>query len=650
MKLVIRLPIADREPLRGYVLRACEENGYPDQAHLLSLCRLATSYYLERCNLGTMALLVDRARSELENATYWKVERRSFRNFGAMEIASQAFNLSRPKVCVECLNQTGYVDRLWDLQYYVWCHKHQTMLIDTCPVCQRHLTWQRASLDHCQCGSLLRQSGKVISELDTSYLHLVSAQIAILGASENRREHDWRNLSLEMRPTSLAPYLSLLALFGNPAANDRWRAKAMEKPDVSTQLVHVIAAGEVMANWPRSLETWLDARRRSSYGGPTPSLTADFGRHLRHIRQICQMHPAIGSLMHAVRRALEHSPRQRFPLRSNSRFVGSRSTQRIIFASEAGRLLGIRASRIQQLIRKGDLTGDLALVGGRMVGAVPISSIAEFKEREARLLSIKQAGELLGVSSHQIERLRLHGIVDGRRSLRGEWRITQASLDELRRSLLDVAIGPALESPCITLDRIVRLRTGVLGEVICAARSRQVMISRVAETDGPGHGILSRFSVRLCDVARGMLKPTESDRWLSARAAARALRVSQRMIVQLRRQDLLRDACGSSGQSGAHRKVSISPAILEQFRQNFTLSRDIAAAAHTNTKRVLSTAAALGISPVVSSNNRTGISAVWSVCDAIQLTRSLQFHQQLSARRENCKICCRSMNQKASYD
>lgn len=632
MKLVIRPPITNREPLRGYVLRACEENGYPSQAYLLSLCGLETSYYLERCDVGQMALLIDRKPIELEKASYWRIDGRSFRRFGATEIAGHALSLSRPKVCVDCLNQTGCIDRLWDLQYYIWCHKHQAMLVDRCSVCQRHLIWQRASVDHCQCGAPLRQTDRVVTELESSYLQLISAQIAVLDASENQTEHDWPDLTREVRPTSLAPYLALLGMFGNPATTASWRTKAMEKPDVPAQLRHVMAAGEVLADWPCSLETWLDARRRSSYQGPTASLTAEFGRHLCHIRQVCQMYPAISSLIDAVRAALNRSPRQRFPLKSTSRFVDGKPTQRIVSASTAGRLLGITAARIQKLIKKGDLAGDLALVGGRTAGAVPISSIADFKDREARLLSFRQAGELLGISGHQVGRLGLHGIVDGRRNLRGGWRITHASLDKLKRSLTGVAIDSRLEPPCITLDRIVSLRTGVLGKVICAALSRRVVISHLADTDRPGRGTLSFFSVRLSDVARGMLEPAESDTWLSVKAAARALRVSQRMFVQLRRQKLLDGSCGNGSKTGKHSEVRISASLLEHFHQNFVLSRDIAAAAHTNTKRVVSMAAALGISPVIRSDNGAGISAVWRACDAAELTRNLQFHRKLSAK------------------
>jgi hypothetical protein len=319
LKLVIRPRMSDRESLRGYVLRVAECNGYPDQRYLLHLCGLRLSYQLKFCDLTRLSEVTDGQLIDLEKASYWVEPDHRFNRFGAAEVASSALSLSGAKVCLGCLSQTGCTDRLWDLQYYVWCHRHRMLLVDRCSDCRKRLVWFRASLARCQCGALLHQVDNSLSKTQCSHLQFICEQIAALEVAANPPDCDWPDLAQELRPNSLAPYLSLLDLFGNPAKHASWRTKAREKPEISNQLYRVIAAGEAMADWPRSLEAWLDARRASNTGRPAPSLTLEFGRHLYSVRKICRKFPAISSFRKAVRLALRESPRQRVPLKWTSK-------------------------------------------------------------------------------------------------------------------------------------------------------------------------------------------------------------------------------------------------------------------------------------------------------------------------------------------
>lgn len=69
---------------------------------------------------------------------------------------------SFPRVCPECIEEFGYCRQAWDLALCVACTRHQRLLIDTCPLCARALSWNRGMMNACVCSSLWTESAKVI--------------------------------------------------------------------------------------------------------------------------------------------------------------------------------------------------------------------------------------------------------------------------------------------------------------------------------------------------------------------------------------------------------------------------------------------------------------------------------------------------------
>src|SRR5690349_18277590 len=57
-----------------------------------------------------------------------------------------------PKVCVKCLNESGYCRRIWDCSLVTVCPIHECLLLDTCPKCKRRLKAIRNRLSVCVCG------------------------------------------------------------------------------------------------------------------------------------------------------------------------------------------------------------------------------------------------------------------------------------------------------------------------------------------------------------------------------------------------------------------------------------------------------------------------------------------------------------------
>lgn len=64
--------------------------------------------------------------------------------------------LSRPQVCVRCLDEQGCALAAWDISMITSCPRHQIKLIDRCPKCGRCISWRRPDLWTCHCGEDFR--------------------------------------------------------------------------------------------------------------------------------------------------------------------------------------------------------------------------------------------------------------------------------------------------------------------------------------------------------------------------------------------------------------------------------------------------------------------------------------------------------------
>lgn len=59
------------------------------------------------------------------------------------------------KVCPLCLQEAPYLRALWGLSFYLVCARHNVLLVDTCPGCNRTLKWDRKRPAYCGCGQHL---------------------------------------------------------------------------------------------------------------------------------------------------------------------------------------------------------------------------------------------------------------------------------------------------------------------------------------------------------------------------------------------------------------------------------------------------------------------------------------------------------------
>lgn len=163
MRLSIPLtaPLEAGESLHGYLLRLSGENLYSsisvvpnalglDVRGASGLVKLANySEVLEPC-LHTSA-------DKLKEKGYLtdRSSKGSILGFGEQKLDRELIDLSRSKLCPQCLKEEPYHKQVWDLVGYTHCPKHHCALIGVCPTCGRKLSWSRTTLCHCRCGEEL---------------------------------------------------------------------------------------------------------------------------------------------------------------------------------------------------------------------------------------------------------------------------------------------------------------------------------------------------------------------------------------------------------------------------------------------------------------------------------------------------------------
>jgi len=166
VKLLITPKPEKDEGFISYLLRLTEANGYETPSWILSLSGID---YMElqwkftfvfSCSEGfkQFTKLTGNALSDLIGLLY--LPSPSPRNRacdGNYNFYGALFNRSIirphcPKVCVKCLNESGYCRRVWDCSLVTICPIHECLLLDTCPKCKRRLKAIRNRLSVCVCG------------------------------------------------------------------------------------------------------------------------------------------------------------------------------------------------------------------------------------------------------------------------------------------------------------------------------------------------------------------------------------------------------------------------------------------------------------------------------------------------------------------
>jgi hypothetical protein len=157
------------ESLMGYLLRLAEANHYDSPKWILELAGLKLSSLAEgwrrlcqeRIDFTLLRQLTGLTQSEIEALKHKLSDGEEYgHNSGDTNgtVPAEAVRFGHPKICPACLRESNYCRKLWDLLVITVCPRHQGLLSDRCPHCERRMSWNRKQLSLCRCGYDLRQT------------------------------------------------------------------------------------------------------------------------------------------------------------------------------------------------------------------------------------------------------------------------------------------------------------------------------------------------------------------------------------------------------------------------------------------------------------------------------------------------------------
>lgn len=622
MRLPIRaVGVEQEESAKAILLRVSAANRYPDFRQVLEIARLPIGFAERPCDLGALATLIGVAPSELEQAACWPVHTHAgLVSFGPVRISSVCVDLTHPKICIRCIgggddeNATKiFARRIWDVRAFLACPRHGCLLVDTCPSCMRRLTWVRPALDRCKCGASLLDAEVTPAPADVM---AVARRLEALCKMQQR----------EMIPEAgMAPMVSIDAaarlvwVFGTSAplssgANGHeWRSRFLSKPNVAASLSIVENGAPVLLKWPDGLIARLTKHRRRSV--ERVGLVAEFGPLMRHLRTSLR-DPEFAFVFDAIRNWLASEWDGGF-VKPWSFFYRRPSTSaRFVPGTVAAAELGTTQARVATMIGRGTLEGESHAMGRRRQLIVSTQDLAEARARSAATLSSADTAQWLGVSAFELKALRRHGLLGNIHRQLERSGVSRDALNAFMMQLWERSTPwprgyPA--SQAVTLSSIPKLHRIGLVDVIDHILADAVAVHRRKRSSHFPRSMFERLCINRTQVLGRQMFGT-AEEFLSVREAAERLRVATRMVPVLVHHGCL-ETSPTSARIGPLGKCRITPASIAAFRSRFTMSRELARAHHTSTRRIANCLCQAGMRPVVFSNTQRGISAVWRTAD-----------------------------------
>lgn len=248
-RLVMRSVPRAGESLLGFLLRLSEANHCAGVAALVGLTNLPRTFQTRPCALrGLVSILGGTVSSgELEERSYWRAAPRSGIRFVGATVSTVDINLIHPKVCPNCLEESGIARQVWDLRVMTVCWRHGIYLVDQCSECGTRLGWRRKRLLHCDCGSLLTKQSADTAPAAAIAFALELEMLLINGNS-------WVD-PFPMPIRSLGSVCKAIWWFGAELAGlKNAQPIAIAKPRICVGAKVVSRGIYFLENWPRSIK------------------------------------------------------------------------------------------------------------------------------------------------------------------------------------------------------------------------------------------------------------------------------------------------------------------------------------------------------------------------------------------------------------
>lgn len=374
------------ESFLGYLLRLSDLNEYETPTWLLPLADMRkdmnddnfSSYNLST-HLGLEGLSAltgigaERLRA-LEYRPIGAVEGRLTGNYDVLgnSLPVYLIRLHNPKFCPFCLRDQPYVRKLWELTIITACPVHGCLLFERCPSCGKRPTYMRRRLWECKCGADWRKLEPVL--LPPDELVVVQNFYRLCGlpfgsAPTNLYGVDNKLLELDLR--SFVRVLVFISNQFNGRIDTLGKFIATNLDNV--QLHKLLIKGfHVFDDFPRCFYSFLDWRRENPSHSAKPSITKIKGW--------------------------------------TKYFYGYKAA---LFTQLAGSEFDFLRDAFNEYIRQFNYETALSQTTEAPGGADGLKSIrSKIGDQPESVMSCKQAGQALRVTSRTIERFIALGVIE----------------------------------------------------------------------------------------------------------------------------------------------------------------------------------------------------------------------------------------------
>lgn len=509
--------------------------------------------------------------------------------------------LRYPKLCPECLQETAYARKFWDLAPITTCPKHRCLLIDECPGCGKRLSWCRSKVGCCRCEFDWREyTSPAVEDLElrvTERIHLLCKQ-SIYHTYRECSEVPNPLLDLDLKQFLSAVFFVASQFKGRIDTKGKHLAPSIRNAELHTLLCK---AWPVFEDWPHNYFSFLDWRRaqvgqaKAVYG-----LRKDFTEYKSALYKQLGAKP-----LDFMRRAFEeylvtkwdggyttHLKRLNETGRHDSRYASRR---------EAKELLKISVVSVDNLISAGSLKAIVSRKRRSRLILIDRQSLLAFKRELDHSLYLKQVEGQLGLSHKRILEL-----VDCQllKPLRGptvdrcsDWRFSgediKGLLHLIKGKLKPSASTAQKDLVCflMALRRLSRVNVS-LGQFV-----RDILDGEIApcrESKKPGLASFLFSKRQLADYA-GRHRRLQLGEVFNATEAAKYLKVTKDVIYFLVKAGILQS---QDRMGGFYSDLLVSKGDLEYFESAYFLTAKVAPQLGTVSVHLIKLLIARGVQPI----------------------------------------------------
>ncbi len=468
-------PAREREGLLGYVLRVSEANGYDTPWPIFSLAGMTQGEMKTSIiPIEKLSEVIGRPVDELARLPWHRYPNGTRMSAKATRPQLLRHLLIRyPKICTQCIAESGVVDAAWDLRIMLACPKHGTPMVDLCPACQGKLTWFRPGLDRCRCGQQLVAPEALPYPQHT--IDLLQVVYDTLHGLPTNPTPPSGIPACDLHRMGIDDLLRLLTKIGNAVSGTEARGKyAAYAPD------RLIRLSQVFSDWPRQFHRFLRsidpdpdkatlglARRFYKFYSLIAAAKWTTKEKMVFIRSAFGQYGFYGGTTSGADPRFFLPPTKWQSLRQQGLSPSQMRKQSgesnvpadVVNQRELARRLGVRVATAQSWAKQGVFGLECcdSLTGGQPVYKIPAGLPRKVIEGA---MNVREAGKHLGIPISILMRLRRDGYYRVKHVGRNLTQFSKADLEALRNDILAYAPKKFSVVPegRITLAAIFRMK------------------------------------------------------------------------------------------------------------------------------------------------------------------------------------------------